>query len=70
MTGVPTELTVGGVYLPPMLVAGMLGVLLASLTAHLLNRYRLSRFFFYPPLVFVALTVLYTVAIGYVLIPF
>ena len=70
MTGVPTELTVGGVYLPPMLVAGMLGVLLASLTARLLNRYRLSRFFFYPPLVFVALTVLYTVAIGYVLIPF
>jgi hypothetical protein len=70
MTGVPTELTVGGVYLPPMLVAGMLGVLLASLTARLLNRYRWSRFFFYPPLVFVALTVLYTVTIGYVLIPF
>jgi hypothetical protein len=70
MTGVPTELTVGGIYLPPMLVAGMLGVLLASLTARLLNRYRWSRFFFYPPLVFVALTVLYTVTIGYVLIPF
>ena len=70
MSGVPTELTVGGVYLPPMLVAGMLGVLLASLTARLLNRYRWSRFFFYPPLVFVALTVLYTVAVGYVLVPF
>ena len=70
MTGVPSELTVGGVYLPPMLVAGMLGVLLAYLTARLLNRYRLSRYFFYPPLVFVALTVLYTVAVGYVLVPF
>ena len=54
----------------PAQLAGMLGVLLASLTARLLNRYRWSRFFFYPPLVFVALTVLYTVAIGYVLIPF
>ena len=29
MTGIPSELNVGGVYLPPMLVAGMLGVLLA-----------------------------------------
>jgi hypothetical protein len=53
-----------------MLVAATLGVLLAYVTAHLLNRYRLSRFFFYPPLVFVALTVLYTIAVGYVLVPF
>lgn len=70
MTGVPTEFTVGGVYLPPMLVAGTIGVLLAYLTARLLNRYRLSRYLFYPPLVFVALTVLYTVVVGYVLVPF
>jgi hypothetical protein len=33
-------------------------------TVHLLNRYRLSRFFFYPPLVFLALIVIYTVLIG------
>ena len=45
-------------------------MLLAYLTARLLNRYRLSRYLFYPPLVFVALTVLYTVAVGYVLVPF
>ena len=70
MTRVACEFTVGGVYLPPLLVAGTLGVLLAYLTAHLLNRYRLSRHFFYPPLVFVAMTVLYTVAIGFVLVPF
>ncbi len=70
MTGVPSEFTVGGVYLSPMLVAATLGVLLAYLTAHVLNRFRLSRYLFYPPLVFVALTVLYTVAVGYVLVPF
>ena len=70
MRGVPSELTVGGVYLPPMLVAAMLGAFLAYLTARLLNRFRLSRYLFYPPLVFVALTVLYTVAVGYVLVPF
>jgi len=70
MNSVPSEFTVGGVYLPPLLVAGCLGVLLAYVTAHLLNRYRLSRHFFYPPLVFVALTVLFTVAVGYLFIPF
>ena len=70
MNGIPSEFTVGGVYLPPLLIAGCLGVLLAFLTAHLMNRYRLSRHFFYPPLVFVALAAIYTVAVGYLFIPF
>jgi len=42
---------------------------LAALTAMLLNRFRLSRFFFYPPLVFVALAVVYTGLIGTFIIP-
>jgi hypothetical protein len=33
-------------------------------TARLLNRYRLSRYFFYPPLVFLSLTVIYALVIG------
>ena len=70
MNSIPSEFTVGGVYLPPLLVAGSLGILLAYGTASLLNRYRLSRHFFYPPLVFVALAVLYTVVVGYLFIPF
>jgi len=64
MTTIPSEFAVGGVYLPPLLVAGCLGVLLAYWTAGLLNRYRLSRYFFYPPLVFVALSIIYSVFIG------
>jgi hypothetical protein len=44
-------------------------VLLAALTAMLLNRFGLSRFFFYPPLVFVALAVIYTGVIGTFIIP-
>jgi len=64
MTTIPSEFAVGGVYLPPLLVAGCLGVLLAYWTAGLLNRYRLSRYFFYPPLVFVALSIIYSVLIG------
>lgn len=66
---VPSEFAIGGVYMPPLFVAAILGTLLAVLTARLLNRYRLSRYFFYPPLVFVALTVIYTVLIGSFVIP-
>jgi len=52
-----------------MLIAGILGVAAAVLTATLLNRFRLSRFFFYPPLVFLALAVIYTGLIGTFIIP-
>ena len=65
---VPSEFAIGCVYMPPMLIAAILATLLAILTARLLNRYRLSRFFFYPPLVFLALTIIYTVAVGTFLI--
>jgi len=61
---IPSEFAIGGVYFPPLLIAGLLGAVAAWLTAQLLNRYRLSRFFAYPPLVFLALTVIYTVAFG------
>ncbi len=60
----PHEIAIGGVYLPPLLIASLLGVIAAVVTARALNRYRLSRYFFYPPLVFVAMTVIYTVLIG------
>jgi len=64
MKPIPHEFAIGGVYMPPLLVAAFLGLVAAFVTAHLLNRYRLSRYFFYPPLVFIALTVIYTIFIG------
>jgi len=64
MTPVPHEFAIGGVYLPPMLIAAMLGITAAILTTRLLNRYRLSRHFFYPPLVSLALMIIYTVLIA------
>ena len=64
MQYIPAEFAIGGVYLPPLFIASILGVIVASITARLFNRYRLSRFFFYPPLVFVALAVIYTGLIG------
>ena len=66
---IPKEFAIGGIYFPPLLIAGFFGVLASALTAMLLNRYRLSRFIFYPPLVFIALAVIYTGLIGTFLIP-
>jgi len=66
---IPSELVIGGVYFPPLLIASVFGVVAARLTARLLNQYRLSRFFANPPLVFLAMAVIYTVFIGTFLIP-
>lgn len=66
---IPSEIAFGGVYFPPMLIAALVGTSGAWLTALLLNRYRLSRFFAYPPLVFLALAVIYTIAFGTFVLP-
>lgn len=65
---IPHEFALAGIYLPPLLVAGVLGLAASVVTAQQLNRFRLSRYFFYPPLVFLALTVIYSVLIGTYLI--
>ena len=43
---IPHEFAIGEVYMPPLLVAAFLGLIAAFMTAHLLNRYRLTRYFF------------------------
>ena len=65
----PKEFAIGGIYFPPLLIASILGVVVAVLTASLLNRYRLSRFIYYPPLIFLALAVIYTGLIGTFIVP-
>jgi len=64
MNQIPSEFAIGGVYMPPLLVACLLGVIAAAFTVRLLNRYRLSKYFFYPPLVFLALMIIYSVLFG------
>lgn len=66
----PCEFAMGGIFMPPLLVAGIFGTIAATVAAQFLNRFRLSRYFFYPPLVFVALVVIFTVLFGDVVIPF
>jgi hypothetical protein len=69
MNLIPSEFDIGGVFLPPLLVAATLALVATALTAVALNRYRLSRWFFYPPLVYLAMLVIYTVLIGTFITP-
>jgi hypothetical protein len=69
MSSIPHEFAIGGVYFPPLLIAGILGVVAAWVTIMLLNRYRLARFIYNPPLIFFALAIIYTGLIGAFIIP-
>jgi hypothetical protein len=69
MQFIPSEVELLGIYFPPLLPASLLGAVAAAATAYALNRYRLSRFFYYPPVVFLALAVVYTGLIGTFVIP-
>ena len=66
---IPHELRVGEVFFPPMLFDVVLGLVAATITARLSNRFRVSRYFYYPPLVLIALTVIYTGLFSIFLIP-
>lgn len=66
---VASEFALGGVYFPPLMIASIFGVAAATVTAIFLNRFRLVRFFHYPPLVYVALSVLYTGLISNLFLP-
>lgn len=64
MNQMPHEFAITGIYLPPLLIATLLGFFAALATANLFNRYRLSKYFFYPQLVFLEMVVIYTVLFG------
>jgi Protein of unknown function (DUF1656) len=66
---VPHELYVGEVFFPPILFDAALGLLAATITARLSNRFRVSRYFYSPPLVLIALTVIYTGLFSIFLLP-
>ncbi len=60
----PSEIPIGGVYLPPALVVILAALALAWITAKILNRARLARFFWNPPLAFLAMWALLSALIG------
>ena len=59
-TGAPSEVQILGVYLPPLFVALLAGLLCAILVTKWLNQTGLSRFFWNPPLANAALWLLTT----------
>ena len=61
MNNMPHEFALGGTYMSPLLIATLLGALAALATTHLLNRYRLYKYFAAPQVVQLALIVIYTV---------
>jgi succinate-acetate transporter protein len=66
---IPHEIHLGEIFFPPMLLDAALGLVAASLTARLLNRFRVSRYFYHPPLVLIALAVIYTGLFSIFLVP-
>lgn len=64
MSSMPHEFAIGEVFMPPMLIASLLGVIATVLTVRQLNRYRLSKYLSNPPLVFLAIAIIYTVLIS------
>ncbi len=64
MNSFPHEIAICGVFLPPLLIAASIGLFATMLTTKQLNKYKLSQYFFYPPLVSLGFLVIYTVIIG------
>ena len=60
MLAAPCEVNIGGIYMPPLLVSGVLGLLLTYGVVKKLTRLRWSRYFAAPPLVFIALVIIFT----------
>jgi hypothetical protein len=58
------------VYFSPLLFATMLGVFLAWIITRILNWFDLARFVWYPPLFFLALTIICTSLVGRFIITF
>jgi hypothetical protein len=61
---IPSELAIGGVYVPPALVVALLGLAAAWLASRIMNRTRLSRYVWNPPLALLAMWVLFSAIIG------
>jgi len=66
---IPSEVEIAGSYFPPLMLSILLGLLGMVLTVRLLNRYRLLRYVFFPNVVTLAITCIYSVIIATFVIP-
>ncbi len=68
MLQAPSEIQLLGIYLPPVFLVCLLGLLCTVATTQVLNRTGFSRLFWHPPLAFFAIWVLASSLIGLVVI--
>ena len=68
-SNLPIEVSIGGVYFPPILLATVSGVVLAWGITRLLNKLGLAQFIWYPPLFFLALAVICTGLVSFIILP-
>ena len=61
---IPSEVPLGGMYLPPALLVALSGIAATWFVARVLNRTHLTRFFWNPPLALVAIWALMSAVIG------
>ncbi len=65
----PIEVSIGGVYFPPLLLATALGTLAALVTTRCLDRFDWTVYVWHPPLFLLALAIIFTAMIGIFIIP-
>ena len=65
----PKEITYYGIYFPPLLLCVFLGFTIAYVVSGQLNKYGLSDYFFYPPLAYFAMGIIFTI-LSNIIIPF
>lgn len=70
MNPYPHELSIGDVYYSPLLLVALLAFIAALLTVTLLNKLKLTRYFYAPAYVFIAIMALYALLIDAVWIQF
>jgi hypothetical protein len=66
---IPSAVSLGFFFVPPIFVDIVVGLLLAWLFARILNRTGLSRFFWHPPLAFLGLVILMSSLFGVLVLP-
>ena len=66
----PHELSIDDVYFSPLLLVILLSFLAAVITVLILNKLKVSRYFYAPPYVFIAIMTLYMVLIDHFWIKF
>ncbi|MGB5506960.1 MAG: DUF1656 domain-containing protein [Sulfurovum sp.] len=59
----PHELSIGDVYYSPLILVALISFLAALITVMVLNKLKLTRYFYAPSYVFIAIMVLYIVLI-------